>query len=371
MTTQKLMNLQYLINQQTQLLQDHFYMARLMMGDEFQDVLENTANKLGDIRQQILKMGLGYHNIGLIPRHVSELEHREEADTSIEFAGVKLTIPLIASPMPDVCDGKMAKKLFQLGSYGFIHRFWGIEKQAKEFVISEGNCGCAIGIKDDYKERFQELKSLGCKSFVIDIANGANKRVEKVINEIYENDIYLTVGNVASKQCFEWLTQFPIHAVRVGISGGSACSSRTETGIFHPPVSLLLEIAELQCKKPLIIADGGINEPQDLCKSIIFNSSVCMAGGVFAATEESPGQIIKTNSELYKIYRGAASFSTQQLMKQEKPEYVEGAEKLIPYTGSVEKVIKRFRNGLRSSMSYMNARNLDEYKKNSYWCIIS
>ena len=76
------------------------------------------------------------------------------------------------------------------------------------------------------------------------------------------------------------------------------------------------------------------------------------------------------DGKLFKIYRGAASFSTKQI-KTEKPEYVEGAETLLDYRGPVEKLIKRFRNGLRSSMSYANARTIKEYKENIDWCYIA
>ena len=114
----------------------------------------------------------------------------------------------------------------------------------------------------------------------------------------------------------------------------------------------------------LLIADGGIKTPADMCKSLALGADVVMMGGALAGTAESPGEVLKVDGKKYKILRGAASFSTQKESTGAEPDYVEGAETLVPYRGSVEKVIARFAAGLRSSMSYMNARNLTEYRAN-------
>jgi len=314
---------------------------------------------------------LNYDDIGLISRNISGVDSRNLVDTSLSFAGQKLSIPLIASPMPDVCDGKMAMVLSKLGSYGFIHRFNSIDEQINEYNISEGNCGVAIGINGDYVERFTSLYDWGCRSFCIDVANGANERVKETVIKLksLKEDVFLTVGNVATLECFAWLAQLPIYAIRVGISGGSACTTRTETGLFYPMASSLLECSSYSNRsknRPIIIADGNIKEPQDMCKALVLGADLGMSGSLFAASEESPASIMKINGKLLKTYKGAASFSTQKSVGK-KPEYVEGLESLIPYTGSVEKTIKRFRNGLKSSMSYMNALTLEEYKKNAGW----
>jgi IMP dehydrogenase len=95
-----------------------------------------------------------------------------------------------------------------------------------------------------------------------------------------------------------------------------------------------------------------------------------MAGSIFAGTDEAPGNVIQIDGEKYKLYRGAASYSVQQEYKGKPPQYDEGNEKLIPYKGSVEKVIRKFKGGLQSSMSYMNARNINEFRNNSEYVLI-
>jgi IMP dehydrogenase len=101
-----------------------------------------------------------------------------------------------------------------------------------------------------------------------------------------------------------------------------------------------------------------------MCKALALGADVVMMGGALAGTKESPGEVIVVDGKKYKILRGAASFSTQKENTGEQPDYVEGSETLVPYRGSVEKVINRFAAGLRSSMSYMNSRDLTEYRKN-------
>jgi IMP dehydrogenase len=318
---------------------------------------------------------LGYDNIGLISRNVSTLEHRSEANTSVDFAGLQLTIPIIASPMPDVCDGQFAKKIRLLGGCGIIHRFQTIEEQLKEFHYSEGFGGCAIGVVDDYLDRLDVLYDAGCRIFCLDTANGANKQVSIAINRIRDigQEIYLIVGNVASKETFAWLVNLGVNAIRVGIAGGAACSTRLETGMFYPMVSSLLECVEYKKANSistLIIADGGIRIPADICKALAIGADVVMLGSVLAGCEESPAKTIKINNELKKIFRGAASYSTQY-DNGKKPKYVEGLEQIISYTGSLEKTMNRFQYGLQSSMSYMNARTIKEFQNNADWCILS
>lgn len=325
-----------------------------------------------------------YENIGLVSRHVSNISSRKDVNTTLYFASSILSTPIIASPMPDVCDGEMASTLNFIGSYGFIHRFMSIEEQLRQYrrnlifpevtVTHKPNyCGCAIGIKNDYLERFEELYSAGCRSFCIDVANGANVCVFNAIDKLYSlhSDIYITAGNVASKECYEQLCKLNVYAIRVGIAGGKVCSTKIETGIYKPMVEVLLDIAKVKDKyNTLLIADSGIRQPQDMCKALALGADLVMAGGIFASTIESPARTIKIGDEIKKIYRGAASFSVQQDIGK-NPEFVEGIESLIPLTTNVAKVIKRFNNGLRSAMSYMNARDLTSFRENVEWCKLS
>jgi len=149
----------------------------------------------------------------------------------------------------------------------------------------------------------------------------------------------------------------------------SACTTRFETGIYRPMVSTLMEVYENKIGDAIVISDGGIKTPADMNKALMW-SDITMLGGVFAQCPQSPARVVKIDGRLKKVFRGAASYSTQLDYKGEKPTYVEGMEYLVDLGPSINSVIQRFINGLRSSMSYLNAKTLDEYRNNALICIV-
>lgn len=330
---------------------------------------------------------LSYKDISLVPRKPSYLSSRDEADTSIIALGQKWALPMIASPMPDVCSGEMANILSQNDCLGIIHRFQSIESQKDEFNSCQGNkykVGCAIGVTGDYKDRFQILYDAGCRIFCIDTANGFHIQTKKAIMWLgggTETDIKLIVGNIATGEGYHWLTDCLLYngfndtMIRVGLAGGSVCETKTETGVYVPMVTSIRECYErkdglIKTGKydmnhmPKIIADGGIQTPSDMCKALAVGADMVMCGSVFAGTEEAPGQVHNIDGDLIKLYQGAASFGVQKNHRDKEPDYVEGRESFVPYKGKVKKILNRFSAGLKSSMSYMNALNLHEYKQN-------
>jgi IMP dehydrogenase len=327
-----------------------------------------------------------YDDITLIPRQYSELTSRSQANTSVQLFNIRLDVPLIASPMPDVCDGLMARELAELGALGIIHRFQSIESQVEQFKIvkyHQSKGGCAIGVTGDYLERFDALYKAGCLIFCLDTANGFNIQTKAAVEKLRSlGPMFIMAGNIATAEAYHFMAELGVDAVRVGIAGGSVCTTRTETGIYFPMVNAIIECAgerymaantkaidadhfdEEYEKLPKIIADGGIKKPADFCKALALGADAVMAGGIFAGTDEAPGMVIRQGDMKVKLYRGAASFSVQQLTSGAKPEYNEGDESFVPYKGAVSKVIARYAAGLRSSMSYMNAKTLAEYYAN-------
>ena len=349
------------------------------------------------------KKALVYDDISLVPRVVSEQPHRD-GDTSVEFCGVKLKYPLIASPMPDVCSGQMAHRLAGVGCMGIIHRFQTIEQQVSEYTYTDTPLrkmfACAIGVTGDYQERVRALYEQGCRIFCLDTANGANIMVKKAIQWIrefeYEDKIYIIAGNVATREGYNFLAGCHVDAVRVGIAGGSQCTTKNKTGVYVPIVTSILECveererisnsfadgiagkdtygkryeelyAEKFLKLPLIIADGGITEPADVNKALALGADAVMGGRVFVPYDESPAEIVKYEGVLYKKYRGAASFGVQKEYTGENPKFSEGEETLIRYERnvSVMKMVEDYTSGLQSAMSYFNATNLQEFRDNA------
>ena len=309
-----------------------------------------------------------YDDVTLAPRMTSTLPHRSDAHPEVQLGPVRLLLPMLGSPMPDVCGVDMCVALAADGALGILHRFQTIGAQVADLqrVLHHGGpTGAAIGSTGDYRERFQRLTDAGCRVICIDTANGAHVQVAEAIAWIRAHDpgVFVIAGNVASAEGFAWLEDAGADAIRVGIAGGSVCETRNETGVFVPTPHAVAEAAQVR-RSALIIGDSGVRHPADLCKLLALGADCVMVGSALAGTQEAPGRVIVIDGKKYKIMRGAASFSVQQEYGGEDPEYIEGAETMVPYKGSVAGVVRRYLAGLRSSMSYMNARTLDEYRQN-------
>ena len=149
---------------------------------------------------------LSLSDISLVPKVISSVTSRNDVMLDFICNDSNYTLPIIASPMKDVCDGKVALEMNRLGGLGIIHRFSSIEQQVKEFNIAGPNAFCAIGVNGDCIDRCNALQKAGCKLFCIDVANGASVLVEKILKTFTE--LSFIVGNVASKECFSWLDKF-------------------------------------------------------------------------------------------------------------------------------------------------------------------
>ncbi len=264
----------------------------------------------------------------------------------------------------------MCEALAEAGAFGILHRFQTVDEEVEEFRVTSRKTGpaavgAAVGVTGDYRERYDALVEAGCRTICLDTANGAHHQVGIALTWARErrDDVTLIAGNVASAEAFTWLEDRGADAIRVGIAGGAVCETRTETGVFVPTPYTVAEVAQVR-RRALIVGDSGVRSPSDLCKLLALGADLVMVGSALAGTGEAPGRVIMLDGKKYKIMRGAASFSVQQQAGRDDPEYVEGAETMVPYKGHVSGVISRYLAGLRSSMSYMNARTLAEYRAN-------
>ncbi|MBV9101744.1 MAG: guanosine monophosphate reductase [Candidatus Dormibacteraeota bacterium] len=334
-------------------------MAQTLMG---RPVLEFDALMRG-------RIAFDYDDITLAPRLPSTLLHRSEATPDVAFGPVTLRAPMLGSPMPDVCGLAMCWALAGSGALGILHRFQPVGEEVRRLKeaaeAAAGPVGAAVGVTDDYQERFVRLAEAGCRIVCVDTANGAHIQVAEAVRWMRATaaDVFLIAGNVASAEAFTWLEDQGVDAIRVGIAGGSVCETREETGVFVPTPYAVAEAASVR-RRALIIGDSGVRSPSDMCKLLALGADCVMVGSAIAGTKEAPGRVIVVEGKKYKIMRGAASFSVQQEQDGEDPEYIEGAETLVPYKGRVVDVIRRYLAGLRSSMSYMDARTLREYRSN-------
>lgn len=325
------------------------------------------------------KQALTYDDVQLIPGY-SEIESRQKINLETRLStNYNLQIPLIASPMDTVCDSEMAIAMATLGGVGCIHRFMSIEHQAEEVqnvrleVYGDGFGGiydswefdvpimAAVGANGDYLERAQELTNNGANVILIDVAHGHHKFVRDAIINLKTNlpsHVDIIAGNIATAQAAEDLESWGADGLRVGIGGGSLCTTRIKTGFGVPNVTSLSDVASVATVP--IIACGGIRNSGDIAKALAVGASSVILGSLLAGTKESPGAIIEKSTGLYKRYRGAASLETKSIHGQ-ATRNVEGESTVVPFKGSAKFIVDGLLDGIKSALSYAGANNLQEF----------
>jgi IMP dehydrogenase len=236
--------------------------------------------------------------------------------------------------------------------------------------------GAAVGVVGDYRERAEALVAADVDVLVVDIAHGHSEHALRAVAELKRcfPDVELIAGNVATAEGTEDLIAAGADAVKVGVGPGSACTTRVVTGVGVPQLSAVMTCARAAAPHGVpIIADGGVRMPGDVAKALAAGASSVMIGNLLAGTAESPGAKMLRDGKQVKVYRGMASegaaidrFRRLTLGIDENTfdaRVPEGVETVVPYRGSVTEVIFELVGGLRSSMSYLGAHSLDEFRE--------
>ena len=234
--------------------------------------------------------------------------------------------------------------------------------------------GAAVGVGEGTDERVFALVEAGVDVIVVDTAHGHSQGVLNRVKWIKKNfpDVQIIGGNIATGAAARDLYAAGADAVKVGIGPGSICTTRIVTGVGVPQISAIANVAfELKGKIP-IIADGGIRFSGDVCKALAAGADTVMLGGMFAGTEESPGEIELYQGRTYKSYRGMGSIGAMSLAQGSSDRYfqdiTQGAEKLVPegiegrvpYKGPVQTIVHQLLGGLRSCMGYTGCSTIGE-----------
>jgi IMP dehydrogenase len=337
------------------------------------------------------KEALGYDDISLLP-NFSDISSRKEIDTTTKISrNHYIKIPIILSPMDTVSSVKSCIKINKIGGAGVLHRFMSIDEQrskAKLIKDQTNFCVTAIGLKD--AEQRIRATSTYTDLYFLDTANGLAKNVEDFLRWYktagFSQDII--VGNTLTKQSVSRLANLKADGFRHLIGPGSMCLTQMKTGIGCPSVTgnyyawkaiRNWELSQVDLFKqdnpdpknrPSILADGGIRYPKDLVKAIASGCDAVICGRIFAGladvTEDE--DLIEKDGKLYAKYRGMASKDVVEDYDlhdgTKKNLFVEGDNTLIPIieNKSLEDIIYDFANGLRSAMSYLGFRKLEDMR---------
>jgi len=257
-----------------------------------------------------------------------------------------------------------------------------IEKREKypnacKDTLGRLRAGGAIGVGADAIHRAAALIKAGVDVIAIDTAHGHSKRVITTVRELRSKfpAIEIIAGNVATGEAVKDLIEAGASAVKVGVGPGSICTTRIIAGAGVPQITAIKECSEVAESYNIpIIADGGIKFSGDVTKAIAAGASSVMIGGLFAGTDESPGEHMLFQGRTYKVYRGMGSLGAMQAGSkdrygQEKVEskklVPEGVEGRVPYKGPLAASIHQLVGGLRSGMGYCGCKSIEELRKNS------
>jgi len=229
----------------------------------------------------------------------------------------------------------------------------------------------AVGVTADAMERVDALVKAGVDAIIIDTAHGHSKGVIDKLKEVKKKykDLQVVVGNIATGKAALDLVKAGADAVKVGIGPGSICTTRVIAGVGVPQLTAILEVANaLKGKGVPLIADGGIRFTGDLVKALAAGAGTVMMGGMFAGTEESPGETIIFEGRKFKSYRGMGSLEAMQ--KGSKDRYFqeeeddirklvpEGISGRVPYKGSLAEIVYQLIGGIRAGMGYCGAKDI-------------
>lgn len=239
--------------------------------------------------------------------------------------------------------------------------------------------GAAVGVGDSTDERVVALIDAGVDVLVVDTAHGHSRHVLNRVAWIKEHFPHVEVigGNIATKAAAKDLMSAGADAVKVGIGPGSICTTRIVTGVGVPQITAIAHVAEGTRGEVPVIADGGIRFSGDVCKALAAGADTVMLGGLFAGTEESPGEIELYQGRTYKSYRGMGSLGAMAQAQGSSDRYfqeaAQGADKLVPegiegrvpYKGPIQTIIQQLTGGLRSCMGYLGAKDIAALHKNA------
>lgn len=336
-------------------------------------------------------MYLDFKNVLIKPCY-TELSSRKQVDlvrTITKFRHSPKTwsgVPIIAANMDTIGTLEVFDVLKSHKMITALHKFNTMD-MLKHYELEytykmtdyNNNYMISIGMRDDDLERIKQIKAhYDFNMICIDIANGHMKEFIDYCAKVREMfpDKIITAGNVANPDVVRrLLVDGKVDIVKVGIGPGSACTTRVKTGVGVPQLSAIMECGEMARRfGGYIVADGGITCPGDMAKAFAAGADFVMCGGVFSGHDENPGDIITENDgKSYKLFYGMSSEHAMKKHFGKMNDYraSEGRVVKIPYRGPLEHTVKDYLGGIRSTCTYVNAKNLDELYERAQFIRVS
>ena len=308
-------------------------------------------------------------------RNVSEVMTKENLITAPEGTDLKKAEKILQQykieKLPVV---NRSGKLIGLITYRDILQLQSFPNAAKD-DFGRLRVGAALGITADLMERAGALQQIGVDAVCLDSAHGHSKGVIESLKKLKKNfkGLEVIAGNIGTAEGAQALAEAGADAVKVGIGPGSICTTRIVAGAGVPQITAIMEAASILNKMNVpLIADGGIRYTGDMVKALAAGANVVMMGGVFAGTEESPGETIIYEGRKFKQYRGMGSISAMSLgsgdryfqdveddVKKLVPEGIEGR---VAYKGFLSEIVYQYAGGLRAGMGYCGAKDLQSLR---------
>lgn len=317
---------------------------------------------------EILKTGLTYDDVLLVPKY-SDIYSRVDVSLKTRLVGdIYIDLPFISANMDTVTGSEMANALYQYGAVGVIHRFMSMPDHVCAVAAQNGPRILCIGVKQEDLLNVETLEVMGAiDAVLIDVAHGHHQRVIDLIRTIKAKwpTMLVIAGNVATYSGTSDLLEAGADSIKVGVGPGAACSTRTVAGAGYPQLSAIINaknainaFAERTGKKATLIADGGIKKSADIVKALAAGADSVMIGSLFAGTDEAPGELVLTETGKMKKYRGSSSAEVNEYLGLDRT--AEGVATLIPYRGAVRKILMDLAGGVRSGLSYVGCRSIEE-----------
>ncbi len=256
-----------------------------------------------------------------------------------------------------------------------------IEKRIKyphacKDVLGRLRVGAAVGVGPESLERAPLLIRAGADVLVVDTAHGHSTAVIEMVRMIKRRypGTEVIAGNIVTGEAAEELIQAGVDALKVGVGPGSICTTRVVAGAGVPQITAIHRVAAVASRHGIpLIADGGIKHSGDITKAIAAGAHTVMIGGLFAGTEESPGETVLFQGRTYKVYRGMGSLGAMQSRHARERYYQdpdadleklvpEGIEGRVPYKGMLSAIVYQMVGGLRAGMGYCGCRTIEELR---------